>query len=74
MDEERLYISSKLTRAIPMDEATFLRTVKGEDMTVNRENRDGYRVTYPDGYVSWSPKEAFENANREVTDSEKELF
>ena len=57
-----------------MFESTFLRTVKGEDMTVNRENRDGYRVTHPDGCVSWSPKEAFENANREVTDSEKELF
>ena len=23
---------------------------------------DGYRVRYPDGYVSWSPKEAFERA------------
>lgn len=25
---------------------------------------DGYRVRYADGYVSWSPKEAFEEAYR----------
>lgn len=24
----------------------------------------GYKVVYPDGYVSWSPKEAFEKAYR----------
>lgn len=26
--------------------------------------RDGFLITYPDGYVSWSPKEAFEAAYR----------
>ena len=25
---------------------------------------DGYKVIYPDGYVSWSPKEVFEEAYR----------
>ena len=25
---------------------------------------DGYKVRYPDGYVSWSPKEVFEEAYR----------
>lgn len=25
---------------------------------------DGYKVVYPDGYVSWSPKEVFEEAYR----------
>lgn len=28
-------------------------------------NRDGYIVKYPDGYISWSPPEAFEEAYRE---------
>ena len=28
---------------------------------------DGYRVKYEDGYVSWSPKDVFENAYRETT-------
>lgn len=26
----------------------------------------GYKVVYPDGYTSWSPKEAFEAAYREM--------
>ena len=28
------------------------------------KNEDGYIVMYPDGHVSWSPKEAFEKAYR----------
>ena len=27
---------------------------------------DGYKVVYPDGYVSWSPKEVFEAAYRQT--------
>ena len=27
----------------------------------------GYKVVYPDGYESWSPKDVFEEAYREVT-------
>src|SRR5208337_1449604 len=27
---------------------------------------DGYGVQYPDGYVSWSPKDIFESAYQEV--------
>jgi len=71
---EQLYIGSKLIRATVMDEATFTDSVKGKTMPDTQENRPGYKVTYPDGYVSWSPKEAFETAYREVTASEKELF
>ncbi len=73
MDEEKLYISSKLYRGIPMNEHTFLAEVKRENVPLNHDNREGYMVTYPDGYVSWSPKEAFEIANREVTEAEKDL-
>ena len=32
----------------------------------SQNNRDGYAVEYEDGYKSWSPKEAFENAYRET--------
>ena len=70
---ELLYIGTKLIKAFPCDECSFLRDVKGEDVT-NRETREGYQVTYPDGYVSWSPKKTFETAYREVTDAERELF
>jgi len=27
-----------------------------------RNNEEGYKVVYPDGYVSWSPKDVFEEA------------
>lgn len=36
----------------------------------NKDGAEGYKVIYPDGYVSWSPKDVFENAYREVTDDE----
>ena len=35
---------------------------------------EGYKVIYPDGYISWSPKETFENANREITEAEINLL
>lgn len=71
--EGELYIGTKLIRALPMDEVTFLHDVKKQGVT-NRETRPGYKVIYPDGYESWSPKEIFEAAYREVTNSEKSLF
>ena len=73
-DEEKLYIGSKLIRAFPMDEFTFLRDVKKQTTRPDHENRHGYKVIYPDGYESWAPKEVFETAYREVTDSERKLF
>lgn len=73
MGEEKLYIGSKIIRGEPMDECTFLSSVKGQDVS-NRETRPGYKVVYPDGYTSWSPKEVFEGAYREVSQGEKELF
>lgn len=27
-----------------------------------KDGREGYKVRYPDGYESWSPKETFEEA------------
>lgn len=29
-----------------------------------REGQEGYRVQYPDGYISWSPKAVFEECYR----------
>ena len=72
----RNYVGAKIVRAEPMDECTFLRTVKHED-TGNRETRSGYVVTYPNDagpYQSWSPKEVFEQAYRPVSDAEARLF
>ena len=73
MEELKLYIGAKLIKAVEMDECSFLSTVRNQDVS-NQETRPGYKVVYPDGYVSWSPRFTFENAYREVTTSEKKLF
>lgn len=73
MEKEELYIGVKIIKAIPMDELTFLETVKGEKRE-DPVSQNGYKVIYPDGYISWSPKTTFENAYRLVTNGEKELF
>jgi len=72
MPEEKLYIGAKIITAYPLDECSFLKDFKGQNVS-DRETRAGYLVKYPDGYISWSPKETFETAYREVTDSEKAM-
>ena len=39
-----------------------------------KNDEDGYKVIYEDGYESWSPKEVFERCYREITESEKSLI
>lgn len=36
------------------------------------DRKEGYKVVYPDGYVSWSPKDVFEKAYLQLDDN-KEL-
>lgn len=50
----RKYIGTKIVGAEPKT----LLTADGE--------REGYKVVYKDGYESWSPKEAFEEAYRAI--------
>ena len=68
----KAFIGSKIIQAEPQDECAFLAS-KGQDVT-NRETQPGYRVAYPDGYVSWSPKAVFEEAYRPVSDGEAALI
>lgn len=42
--------------------------IEAQEMPGNQNKRDGYAVQYSDGYVSWSPKEAFEKAYRKSGD------
>ena len=39
-----------------------VKIVKAEPQVKN--GKPGYKVVYPDGYVSWSPKDVFEEAYR----------
>lgn len=43
------YIGTKLVKAEPFNRS---------------DSEPGYRVVYPDGYTSWSPKDVFEDAYR----------
>ena len=58
------YIGTKLIEAEPAVRAF------GQVYTTERpelrpgEYEDGYKVRYPDGYESWSPKDVFEDAYR----------
>lgn len=47
----KTYIGTKIIQAEPAE----------------KDGKDGYKVVYPDGYESWSPKDVFEEAYREVT-------
>lgn len=41
-----------------------VKVIKAEPM--EKDGKPGYKVKYKDGYESWSPKEAFEEAYREL--------
>ena len=47
-----------------MENYICVKIVKAEPQEKNGVS--GYRVKYPDDYVSWSPKETFEKAYRKL--------
>lgn len=69
---EEIYIGTKIIAAEEMDHRMFIESVKGQPWP-DQEDEPGYKVRYEDGYVSWSPKSAFERAYRKVTLQEAEM-
>lgn len=62
--ETNKYIGTKIIHADPMSLGDYNK-FKGWTIPENEDpNREGYKVVYPDGYISWSPKEQFEEAYR----------
>ena len=60
------YIGTKIIQAEPVLRGDCY---KGPHiLSAEAAAQDGYRVRYPDGYESWSPKEVFEEAYR-LTDA-----
>ena len=53
------YIGTKIIEAEPCK--------AWKDTKLHKAGEDGYKVRYPDGYESWSPKDVFEEAYREVS-------
>ena len=68
------YIGVKIVKAMPgtMAEAQAMKngcsaeTQKKLFKKSGTEDCDGYIVKYSDGYISWSPKDVFEKAYREL--------
>lgn len=55
------YIGTKIIEAEPC-----LRKAPSEHVLIDNGYEAGYKVRYPDGYESWSPKNVFEEAYRPI--------
>lgn len=63
----RTYVGTKALFAQPMKLGDY-NIHRGWVIPENEDpNREGYLVQYPDGYVSWSPKEVFEASYQDMT-------
>ena len=62
------YLGVKLIEAEPMTEGQFHIFKDGMMPSPDSDGVPGYKVVYPDGYVSWSPKGVFEEAYRRIDD------
>ena len=62
------YLGVKILDAEPMNLGRY-NILRGWQIPENEDpTREGYRVVYSDGYVSWSPKEIFKEAYRRIDD------
>ena len=60
------YIGTKIVSAEPMSKVVACNKGLIRNSECNKVNVDGYKVTYEDGYESWSPKDVFEKAYRPI--------
>jgi hypothetical protein len=68
------YIGAKIINAKPMNLGDY-NEYRGWKILENEDpEKQGYLVQYPDGYLSWSPKEVFEQAYREIDIREAHLI
>ena len=58
------YIGTKVVEAEPAYRSGGKVYPKSGSYPRSMDLKDGYRVRYPDGYESWSPKDTFEEAYR----------
>ena len=58
------YIGTKIIQAEPAYRVDGKVFVKANIVPCGYKIEDGYKVVYPDGYESWSPKDVFEAAYR----------
>lgn len=60
------FIGAKMIEAVPMTAREA--NDKGHKIGNHSFEEDGYEVTYPDGYKSWSPAKEFEKAYYKIED------
>lgn len=60
------YIGTKVVNATPAWRVDGKVYLKDEAVPKSMNREDGYKVVYEGGYESWSPKDVFEKAYREV--------
>ena len=58
------YIGTKIIQAEPAYRCDGMVYPKSGQYPRSMHMEDGYKVRYPDGYESWSPKDVFEEAYR----------
>lgn len=68
------YIGCKIIQAEPMTRGEYNRFRLWTLPKDENGDDPGYLVRYSDTYISWSPKEAFEVAYREITKDELGLL
>ena len=69
----KTYIGCKLIKAVEMKRSQFCEDNNQQGSENESKDEDGYQVHYPDGYISWSPKDVFEEAYREISLAEMKL-
>ena len=68
-NESNKYIGFKMLRASLMTLGDY-NEFRGWKIPENEDpTSEGYKVVYPDGYVSWSPKKIFETSYMQVSEN-----
>lgn len=62
----KFHLKEKYQKQNTMKKYLGVKIVEAEPMYSTDKEKEGYKVVYEDGYVSWSPKEVFEKAYKEV--------
>ena len=66
--EMKQYIGTKIVSVVPVVRIAGIIYTYDKPIPRSMNREDGYKVVYPDGYVSFSPKKVFEEAYRPADD------
>ncbi|MGE9959161.1 Gp49 family protein [Cloacibacillus porcorum] len=66
-----LMMAKKTGRRRELNMQTYIGVKRIQAERCERNGQEGYKVVYPDGHESWSPKEAFEKAYFEIERPDK---